>query len=71
MYPEASSDVTVQMIIDWACAGLTFFNEKQDSENDSERRIAKISIPLLIGLISVCQGKDPIAGVKECMVKNN
>lgn len=24
MYPEASSDVTVQMIIDWACAGLTF-----------------------------------------------
>lgn len=51
--------------------GFNFFNEKQDSENDSERRIAKISIPLLIGLISVCQGKDPIAGVKECMVKNN
>ena len=71
MYPKASPDVTVQEIIDWACSGLSFYDSRQDSENEIERNAARAIIPLLIAVISICEGKDPLTQVKECMVKNN
>lgn len=66
--PVAHPDVTVQHIIEWACHGLAFFDDKQGSDDAKDRQNAKIIIPVLLGLIATCEGKDPVEAIKECMV---
>ncbi len=70
-YPIASSDVTVQDIIDWACDGLMFFEDKQRSANEKEATAAKQSITILLSVIAVCQDKEPLEFVKDHMIKEN
>lgn len=70
-YPIASSDVTVQDIIDWASDGLAFFDDKQTSANEKESRIARQSIAILLSVIAVCQDKEPLEFVKDHMIKAN
>ncbi len=66
--PVAHPDVTVQDIIDWAAQGLAFMDRKQYDEDPEEQKRAKIVIPILIGLIATCEGKDSVEAIKECMV---
>lgn len=61
--------VTVEDVIGWASSGLHHFDKMQDDESEKKRIAAKSVIPILIGLIAYCEGKDSIAAVKECMIK--
>ena len=49
-YPIASHNVKVQDVIDWACEGLMFFEDKQTSANEKESRMARQSIAILLSV---------------------
>lgn len=70
-YPTAHYNVKVQDIIDWACDGLMFFEDKQRSKNEKEATAARQSITILLSVIAVCQDKEPLEFVKDHMIKVN
>lgn len=70
-YPVASPNVKVQDVIDWACEGLMFFDDKQRSANEKEATISMQSIMILLSVIAVCQDKEPLEFVKDHIIKAN
>ena len=70
-YPVASPNIKVQDVIDWACEGLMFFEDKQTSANEKESRMARQSIIILLSVIAVCQDKKPMEYVKDYIIKAN